>query len=68
MHGTCLHLAMHTFDIDIIKTIISKGGSVNSLDIQKNTPLAILLSIFDKNPANASEISKILIDIKSTTN
>jgi ankyrin repeat protein len=60
-YGSCLHIAVQKLSVDFVMKLISFGLPVNLTDIDKNTPLHIIMSIFSKDCESAKKIAELLI-------
>jgi serine/threonine-protein phosphatase 6 regulatory ankyrin repeat subunit A len=59
--GGPLHLACYKVQPWLVKEIIKSNVDVNQGEIEGNTPLHLVLSMFDKNPRKAALIADMLI-------
>lgn len=64
--GSCLHIAISKLNTKIIEKILkslsNKEKLNNFIDMDQNTPIHILFSIFSKNIESSKEITKKLIE------
>lgn len=59
--GSALHLAAFKQDTELIEKFLSSGCCPNCLDLDKNTPLHLIFSIFSKNEEEAKKICELLM-------
>ena len=59
--GGPLHIACYKLEPWLVKDLLKNQANVNLLDLEGNTPLHLVLSIWQKNPRKATLISDMLI-------
>jgi ankyrin repeat protein len=66
--GSCLHLATTKFQVSLLKELLKHGADPNSADLELNTPLHLLFSIFGKDSVTAAEIAFMMIEFGADPN
>ena len=66
--GSCLHLATFLVQPWLVRELLKRRADVNLRDCEGNTPLHIILGVFNKNKLSSEMIADILIEAGSQVN
>lgn len=66
--GSCLHLAAFLVQPWLVRELLKRRADVNLRDCEGNTPLHIILGVFNKNKIGSQMIADILIEAGAQVN